>query len=83
MGESGSTGPDPATMAVAFDSTICTKHGAHYVGVWCAENLTRGITVVDQPHETNRHTNIDVCWKIDVELWKETLYQTLPYPWIW
>jgi inosine-uridine nucleoside N-ribohydrolase len=64
-------------MAIALNPAICTKRSPHYVGVSCGDDLTRGMTVVDQLHVTNRQANIDVCWEIDVELCKETLFRTL------
>ena len=36
-----------------------------------------GMTVVDQLGNTGKKPNLDVCWAIDVALWKETLYKTL------
>ena len=77
LGEPGLPLPDPVAMAIALNPAICTKRSAHYVDVSCNDDLTRGMTVVDQLHVTNRHANIDVCWEIDVELCKETLFRTL------
>jgi purine nucleosidase len=64
-------------MAVALDPTICTKRGAHYVDVETVSDVTRGMTVVDQLGVTNKKANIEVCWKIDVQRWKDLLYKTL------
>jgi purine nucleosidase len=69
--------PDPVTMAIAIDSTICTRRSWHYVDVSCNDELTRGMTVVDELGVTKNQPNIEVCWKVDVAKWKETLYQTL------
>lgn len=85
--------PDPVTMAVAIDPTICTRSSRHYVEVECDGTFTRGMTVVDQQGVT---ANIDdpsvamwgqivrrgapnatVCWEIDIPRWKALLYQTL------
>ena len=79
--------PDPVTMAIALDPTICTRRSKHFVEVSCDE-LTRGMTIVDQLHVTStepyrdklwgpREPNIEVCWEIDTRRWKEILYKTL------
>jgi purine nucleosidase len=76
----GATGlmlPDPVTMAIALDDRVCTRRSWHYVDVACADELTRGQTVVDQLNVTNHTPNMEVCWEIDTPLWKETLVQTL------
>ena len=76
----GGTGlmlPDPVTMAIALDPTICTQRSWHFVDVACHEELTRGMTVVDQLNVTKNHPNIEVCWQVDVARWKAALYQTL------
>jgi purine nucleosidase len=77
LGEPGLSLPDPVTMAIALDPSVCRNRGRHFVDVSCDEDLTRGMTVVDQLGVRNKEPNIEVCWEIDVELWKETLYQTL------
>lgn len=77
LGDPGLPLPDPVTMAIALDPTVCTRRSRHYVEVACDAELTRGMTVVDQLGVTNREANVDVCWEIDVARWKETLYQTL------
>lgn len=69
--------PDPVTMAIALDPTVCTKRGKHYVTVEYQSEVTRGMTVVDQRGVTNLPANAEVCWEIDVKRWKNTLYQTL------
>lgn len=69
--------PDPVTMAIALDNSVCSKRSWHYVDVACDEELTRGMTVVDELHVTKKAANLEVCWKVDVAKWKETLYKTL------
>lgn len=82
--------PDPVAMAVALDRAVCTRSAWHYVDVECAGELTRGMTVVDErgvvktgPNVeawkplSQKAPNVEVCWAIDVDLWKETLYKTL------
>jgi purine nucleosidase len=79
--------PDPVTMAIALDPTVCTRRSKHYVEVSC-DDLTRGMTIVDELHVTGtepyrdplwgpKDPNIEVCWEIDAIRWKETLYKTL------
>jgi purine nucleosidase len=77
LGEPGIPLPDPVTMAIALEPDVCTDRSRHYVDVSCDEELTRGMTVVDEMHVTQKEPNIDVCWEIDIELWKETLFRTL------
>jgi purine nucleosidase len=47
------------------------------VDVETVSDVTRGMTVVDQLGVTNKKANIEVCWKIDVQRWKDLLYKTL------
>jgi len=75
--EPGLTQPDPVTMSIAIDSTICTSVGHHYVDVETESELTRGMTVVDQLSVTKQPPNIEVCWKMDPARWKEALYKAL------
>jgi purine nucleosidase len=77
LGDPGLPLPDPVTMAVALDPAVCTRRGSHYVDVETRSELTRGMTVVDELGVLNKDPNIEVCWEIDIKLWKETLYQTL------
>ncbi len=84
--------PDPVTMAIALDPTICTRKSDHYVEIECEGVYTRGMTVVDERNVTTtdanyntiwRHLtrvgspNATVCWEIDVRRWKELLYKSL------
>ena len=77
LSEPGLALPDPVTMAIAIDPSICTKKSKHYVDVETISDVTRGMTVVDQLGVTKKEPNIEVCWEIDIDRWKETLYQTL------
>lgn len=89
-GDGGLGLPDPVTMAVAIDPTICTRMSKHWVDVETQSELTRGMTVVDEfgvatteqnrpvwGHITERAPNVTVCWEIDVPRWKELLYSVL------
>jgi purine nucleosidase len=77
LGEPGLTLPDPVTMSIALDPSVCTKRSRHNVDVETDSEITRGMTVVDQLGVTNRPTNLEVCWEIDVDRWKRTLYKML------
>jgi len=77
LGDPGLPLPDPVTMAIALNPAVCTNRSPHYVDVSCDVELTRGMTVVDRLGVTDKASNLDVCWQIDVPLWKETLYRTL------
>jgi len=35
------------------------------------------MTVVDQLGVSKKEANIEVCWEIDIPLWKESLYKTI------
>ncbi len=84
--------PDPVTMAIAIDPTICTRSSQHYVEIECEGVYTRGMTVVDQLNITTNGAesvniwqplakrgkpNATVCWEIDIPRWKELLYSTM------
>ncbi len=69
--------PDPVTMAIALDPAVCTRKSRHTVEVETQSELTRGMTVVDELGVWNKPPNLEVCWQIDIDRWKQTLYQTL------
>jgi len=77
LSEPGLSLPDPVTMAIALDESICVERSRCYVDVETSSELTRGMTVVDQLGVTQQAKNIEVCWKIDVRRWKELLYRCL------
>ncbi len=87
QGDPGLGLPDPVAMAVALNPDVCTRRSHHFVEVACDE-LARGMTIVDELRVTStppyrdpnwgpREPNIEVCWAIDAEKWKEGLRQTL------
>jgi purine nucleosidase len=87
-GERGIPLPDPVAMAVALDPGITTESTRHRVGVECASELTRGMTVVDRLNVSTDDRNrgawnatgdapVDVVWTIDVPRWKALLYRAL------
>lgn len=89
-GEIGIPLPDPTTMAIVLDPSICTERSNHRVQIETQSELTRGMTVVDQLNvfddERNRDVwspggvngpEITICWKFDVKRWKALLYRLL------
>jgi purine nucleosidase len=76
FGEPGLTLPDPITVAIAMNPAVCTKRSWHYVDI-ALQEPARGMTVVDQYGVTRKEANVEVCWQIDIPLWKEMLYRAL------
>jgi purine nucleosidase len=89
-GEDGIALPDPVAMCIALDPSIGTEWSNHYVDVETQSELTRGMTVVDRLNvaadDRNRavwaralHTErkAKVCWRIDMDRWKEALFAAL------
>lgn len=87
QGDPGLGLPDPVAMAVALDSSICTRRSRHFVEISC-DDLTRGMTIVDELRVTStppyrdpswgpREPNVEVCWAIDAGRWKEMLAKAL------
>ena len=77
LGDPGLSLPDPVTMAIALDPSLCTRRGRHFVDVECDSELIRGMTVVDQAGVLRQAPNVEVCWAIDVAGWKASLYRSL------
>ncbi|MEO8609824.1 MAG: nucleoside hydrolase [Chloroflexota bacterium] len=88
--EIGMALPDPVAMSVALDPSVAIRTSKHYVEVETRSELTRGMTVVDQLNVatdernrplwkslTDRETNVQVVWEIDIPRWKEMLYSVL------
>lgn len=76
----GATGlmlPDPITMAIALDPAVCAQRSWHRVDIACGDELTRGMTVVDQLNVTGHRPNVEVCWAIDDVRWKQMLLEAL------
>lgn len=89
-GEHGISLPDPVAMAIALDPGLATSSSTHYMDVETDSFLTRGMTVVDRldvaANERNRliwkellayPANATVHWTLNVEGWKERLFQAL------
>jgi purine nucleosidase len=69
--------PDPITMAIALDPSICTQRKNCYVDIETVSDLTRGMTVVDEMGVLKKVPNVEVCRTIDIPGWKNLLYRTL------
>jgi len=69
--------PDPVTMAIALDPSICKRSSKHFVDIETVSEMTRGMTVVDERNVTKKAPNVEVVWEIDIPGWKEALYKTL------
>lgn len=77
LGDPGLALPDPVTMAIALDPSVCIRRSKHFVDVEIQSELTRGMTVVDELGVTKQAANIEVCWEIDPGKWKDVLHQML------
>lgn len=75
--EPGLTLPDPVTISIGLDPSICTRRSRHFVDVEISSELTRGMTVVDEIGVTNKPPNLEVCWSIAPRRWKDLLYSLL------
>jgi purine nucleosidase len=89
-GESGLSLADPTAMAVALDRAVGLSWSRHYVGVECASQLTRGMTVVDRLNVAADANNrdawrcalkagakADICWTFDSAAFKAMLRRAL------
>lgn len=88
-GDVGISLPDPTAMAVALDPTVAIEHSDHRVQIACADELTRGMTVVDRLNVSGDERNEDtwrsvsdgplcrVVWALDIPKWKQRLYDAL------
>ncbi len=88
-GDVGISLPDPTAMAVALDPAIAIEASAHRIQIGCADELSRGMTVVDRLDVSEDERNIDtwrpthsaprcrVVWALDIARWKRLLYGLL------
>lgn len=77
QGEQGLALADPVAMAIALDNSLATRQSQHYVDISLDNELTRGMTVVDQLRVTGKSANVTVCWSLDTVGWKHLLHTTL------
>jgi purine nucleosidase len=71
--EAALTQPDPVTMAVALDPSICTVRETCFTQVEAQSEITRGMTVVDRWGVLKQPANMDICYAIDAARWKALL----------
>jgi purine nucleosidase len=89
-GEDGISLPDPVAMSIALDPGVGTDWSEHYLEVETQSELTRGMTVVDRLNVAaddrnramwapllERKSKVKVCWALDNQRWKGTLYAAL------
>lgn len=88
-GDVGISLPDPTAMAVALDPSIAKRTSDHRVRIACADELTRGLTVIDQLNVSDDPRNIQtwkpvrdtppcrIVWELDIPRWKQTLFGAL------
>ena len=87
LGDPGLGLPDPVAMAVALEDSVVISKSRHHVKV-VLDGPSRGMTIVDQlhvgesephidEHWSNTSRNINVCWELDDDKWKEVFYSTL------
>ncbi len=77
QGEQGLALADPVAMAIALDPSLATQQSRHFVDIALDNELTRGMTVVDQLNVTGKTPNVTVCWSLDTIGWKRLLHDTL------
>ncbi|MEZ6192438.1 MAG: nucleoside hydrolase [Phycisphaerales bacterium] len=88
-GDVGISLPDPTAMAVALAPSIAKRTSDHRVQIACADELTRGLTVVDQLNVSDDPRNIQtwepvkdaplcrIVWELDIPRWKSLLFDLL------
>jgi purine nucleosidase len=82
--------PDPVSMGIALDPSLCTASSHHFVEVEINSELTRGMTIVDRLDVATDSRNRDVwataiehdrkihvCWSLDIAKWKNLLFSSL------
>lgn len=77
QGQSGLALADPVAMAVVLEDGIATARSRHRVDVALADELVRGMTVVDRLHASGREPNAEVVFAIDAGRWKALLETSL------
>ena len=68
--------PDPVAMAIALEKDRIVKSSSrHYVEIEAESTLTRGMSVVDSLHVTDKLPNVEVFSSIDVRRFKEMIME--------
>jgi purine nucleosidase len=89
-GQTGISLPDPVSMGIALDPSLCTSSSRHFVEVEITSELTRGMTIVDRldvatdsrnrdvwANAIERERKVHVCWSLDIPKWKNLLFSAL------
>lgn len=88
-GDVGISLPDPTAMAVSLDPDIAIETSDHRVQIACADELSRGQTIVDRLGVSDDPRNQDtwcgvadaplcrVVWALDIPRWKRLLFGLL------
>ena len=89
-GQTGISLPDPVSMGIALDPSLCTSSSHHFVEVEITSQLTRGMTIVDRldvatdsrnrdvwANAIERERKVHVCWSLDIPKWKNLLFSAL------
>jgi purine nucleosidase len=89
-GQTGISLPDPVSMGIALDPSLCTSSSHHFVEVEITSELTRGMTIVDRldvatdsrnrdvwANAIERERKVHVCWSLDIPKWKNLLFSAL------
>ena len=89
-GQTGIALPDPVSMGIALDPSLCTSSSHHFVEVEITSELTRGMTIVDRldvgtdsrnrdvwANVIQRERKVHVCWSLDIPKWKNLLFSAL------
>jgi purine nucleosidase len=82
--------PDPVSMGITLDPSLCMASSHHFVEVEINSELTRGMTIVDRldvatdsrnrdvwASAIERDRKIHVCWELDIPRWKKLLFSSL------
>jgi purine nucleosidase len=89
-GQTGISLPDPVSMGITLDPSLCTSSSHHFVEIEIHSELTRGMTIVDRLNVATDSRNRDVwanaiehehkihvCWNLDIPKWKKLLFSAL------
>jgi purine nucleosidase len=89
-GQKGISLPDPVSMGIGIDPSLCTSASEHYVEIEVSSELTRGMTIVDRldvatdsrnrdvwANTIERERKVHVCWSMDIPRWKQLLFSSL------
>jgi purine nucleosidase len=89
-GQTGISLPDPVSMGITLDPSLCISSSHHLVEIEIHSELTRGMTIVDRlnvatdsrnrdvwANAIEREHKIHVCWSLDIPKWKKLLFSAL------